>query len=90
MNSIFCTVFVCQGLTLPENIKLALGVLYPYDVASYILLFLTIFIFFEKSYMTLNLFFSPLCIRLVGSLKNISEFFDSLKFFLILKIISFL
>ena len=57
-----------------------------YDAASHMLLLSTISIFFENSYMSLSLFFSPLCIMLVGSLKKIPEFLEPFKFLFILKI----
>lgn len=69
-----------------RNIKLTFDIYNPSDTASHILLLFIISIFFENIYISLRLFFFPLCIVLIGSLKNISEFFESPKFFYILKI----
>lgn len=71
---------------MPENTKLTLGVYHPLDTAGHILLLFTISIFFEIIYMSLSLFLFLLGIVLAGSFKNIPEFFEPVKFFLMLKI----
>ena len=71
---------------MPGNTKLALGVCHPYDTVSHMS---TISIFFESSYMSLSLFFPPFRMMLVGSLKNIPEFFEPPKFLFMLKIFCF-
>lgn len=75
---------------MPSNAKLTLGVCHPLDAAGYILLFSTIFVFFENIYISLSLFLFSLGIVLISSLKNIPKFFESPKFFFILKIFLFL
>ncbi len=51
------------------------------------LLLFTISIFFENSYMSLSLFFSPLRMILVDSFNKILEFFEPSKVLFMLKII---
>lgn len=72
------------------NIKLALGVCHLYDVATYMILFFMIFIFFKNSYLSLSLFFFLFSMILVDSFKNLPKFFKPSKFFFILKIFLFL
>lgn len=77
--------FILPLFIVPENTKIVIDICHAYDMAIYMTLFSTICIFFENSYINLNLILFLFCIILVGSFKNILEFFKLFKFFFILK-----
>ncbi len=79
-----------EELTMPGSTKLALDVCHPPDALGQMSLFSTISVIFENIYISLNLFFFPLGMMLISSLKNISEFSKPPKFLFVFKIFLFL